>query len=289
MKNRFIIPDWVKTHYFGTEDIDSLPQSRLESIRHGLNRLKTPEPEASIVIPAYNEEKEILKTLSSLSRLQPECPTELIIVNNNSKDRTQEILDRCGATSLFVKKQGVTYARQAGLEAAKGKYIVSGDADSIYPPDWGNAYVNALKNNEDISVVYGRYSFIPSEKGTRLGLAFHEMGAEMMFNMRKKEDLCVNVVGFNSAFRKEQAMAIGGYDHELFFYTNQRGEDGWLAKNISKKFGSIAFVPTLNRVWTSDRRLLEEGSLGKASMSRVKKYLKEVFTPPTLNGSVKNH
>lgn len=275
MKSRFVTPLWVKKHY----EIEGYPQETIEEIREGLRQFDVHDPLVSIVIPAYNEEKEILKTLSSLSKLKPDYPTELIIVNNNSKDSTQDILDAVGARSLFVREQGVTYARQAGLEAASGQYILSGDADSIYPPDWGNAYVKTLMEDNGVAIVYGRYSFIPSVKGNRLALAFHEFSGELMFTIRPKEELCVNVVGFNCSFRKEQALEIGGYDHELFFYTNQRGEDGWLAKNLSARFGTISFVPTKNRVWTSDRRLLEEGSLAKAYISRTKRYLKSMLSP----------
>ena len=276
MKNRFVTPAWVKRHYF---DIEGFPQEKVEEIRNNLTRFEVDNPVVSIVIPAYNEEKEILKTLSSLSDLNPVYPTELIIVNNNSKDSTQDILDAVGARSLFERQQGVTYARQSGLEAARGQYILSGDADSIYPPDWGNAFVQTLMDQDDVAIVYGRYSFIPSVRGNRLPLAIHELSGELMFNMRSKEELCVNVVGFNNAYRRDQALEIGGYNHELFFYTNQRGEDGWLAKNLSKEFGSITYVPTKNRVWTSDRRLLEEGSLAKAYLSRTRKYLKNMINP----------
>ena len=98
------------------------------------------------------------------------------------------------------------------MEKAKGKIILSADADSIYPADWGNQFVQTLLNREDVAVVYGRYSFIPSKSINRIGLAMHEFGGELMFDRRKGIDLCINAVGFNTGFRKAQALAVGGYD-----------------------------------------------------------------------------
>lgn len=273
MMNRFSTPGWVKRHYFDFRDYDKVSSTQIEKIKKGLAKFKVTNPVASIVIPAYNEEENLLSTLSSFSDIQPEVPTELLIVNNNSNDRTQEILDRCGANSIFQPRQGRTYARQLGLETAKGEILLSADADSIYPADWGNLFVKTLLENEDIAVVYGRYSFIPSKSINRFGLAFHEFGGEFMFDRRKGLDLCINAVGFNTGFRKEQALAVGGYDPEKLEFENQRSEDGWLAQSLYKKFGNIVLVKSPNRVWTSDRRLLEEGSLAKASVNRVIRYL----------------
>jgi glycosyltransferase involved in cell wall biosynthesis len=273
MEFRFSTPKWVKHHYFGFRDYGKATEREIKKIRAGLARFKVANPVASIVIPAYNEEENLLSTLSSFSELVPKVPTELIVVNNNSNDKTQEILDRCGVQSLFQKIQGRTYARQLGLEKAKGKILLSADADSIYPNDWGNEFVATLLNRSDVAVTYGRYSFIPSKRANRIGLGIHEFGGEMMFNRRKGIQLCVNAVGFNTAFRREQALAVGGYDPDKLAFHNQRSEDGWLAQSLYKEFGEIVLIKTNNRVWTSDRRLLEEGSIIRASINRVYRYL----------------
>ncbi|MFK7983881.1 MAG: glycosyltransferase family 2 protein [Saprospiraceae bacterium] len=273
MINRFTTPEWVKRHYFDFRNYDEVPTSKVEIIKRNMSKFQVEDAIVSIVIPAYNEEENLLSTLSSFSELRPRVPTELLVINNNSNDRTQEILDRCGVNSIFQPIQGRTYARQLGLEKAKGKIILSADADSIYPADWGNQFVQTLLNRENVAVVYGRYSFIPSKSINRIGLAMHEFGGELMFARRKGIDLCINAVGFNTGFRKAQALAVGGYDPKKLEFENQRSEDGWLAQSLYKKFGKIVLVPSTNRVWTSDRRLLDEGSLTRASVNRVYRYL----------------
>lgn len=269
----FRVPQWVTQHLHEYPTYNAVPDSLFQQLHKDLARYQTSEtPLVSIVIPAYNEEKDILKTLSSLAHNKSLYPTELIVVNNNSNDHTQEILDRCGVRSILETKQGISYARQAGLAAARGKYILSADSDSIYPPEWGIKYTQTLEQNPDIAVVYGQYSFIPSEGATRIGLQLHEWVAENFFRTRTGKLEAVNVMGFNFAYRREQALQIGGFKHDLDRAKTGRAEDGWMAYELAD-FGRIQLVKMPNRVWTSDRRLMEAGSLAKAFMLRVKKYI----------------
>lgn len=263
----FKAPKWVNDLNFTYTDYRNLPIELLDDIKQGLSRFNENDPLISIVIPAWNEEYNLLRTLASLSRLNLPFKTELIVVNNNSTDKTQEILDYFGVRSFFQPIQGISVTRQLGLEHAKGTYIFSADADSIYPPNWGINYLKLLENSK-VSVVYGRYSFIPSN-GNRFPLVIHEFFAELIFNLRRNKKDCINVMGFNSAFKKEQALAIGGYSKVCM-----KWEDGMMAKRLSESFGTIVLESSLDsRPWTSDRRLLEDGSLFKAFVRRVKKEL----------------
>ena len=88
-------------------------------------------PEVSVVIPAYNEEKNIIQTLYSLSHNVSSRSVEIIVVNNNSSDQTENLVLATGVKCILEKKQGITAARNGGLAVAKGKYILNADADSI--------------------------------------------------------------------------------------------------------------------------------------------------------------
>ena len=133
-------------------------QNPYSVLREKLRRFQTPEPVVSIVIPAYNEEKLLIRLLTSLADLETKYPTELIIANNNSTDSTQTMLNQCGVTSIFVRKQGVAHARQAGLEAARGTYIVNGDADCWYPPTWIDTLIAPLRDTA-VTCTYGCIRF----------------------------------------------------------------------------------------------------------------------------------
>ena len=89
----------------------------------------------SIVIPAYNEEKIIKKALDSVIN-QVEAAEEIIVVDNNSTDKTAEIAKKLGVKVVCEEKQGMTPARNRGFNTAKYDIIARIDADVVVPPDW---------------------------------------------------------------------------------------------------------------------------------------------------------
>jgi len=89
-----LMPAWVKRHYLEYNSVDEVPEAVFERVRSNFKRIHSGQPIVSVVVIAYNEEKTILKSLSSLSEMQSKYPFEVIVANNNSSDRTQEILDR---------------------------------------------------------------------------------------------------------------------------------------------------------------------------------------------------
>lgn len=89
----------------------------------------------SVVIPAYNEEKLLGRCLESLHN-QHLAPHEIIVVDNNSSDRTAEIAAQYGAIVVSEKRQGIAWARDAGFDRASGDIIARCDADCVAPPTW---------------------------------------------------------------------------------------------------------------------------------------------------------
>jgi len=245
-------------------------QMKLDGIRERFAQLLKGEPEVSVVMPAYNEEENILRTLSSLSRTITNRSVEFVIVNNNSKDRTENIVNSTGVRCIRETKQGITPARNAGLAAARGKYILNADADTIYPPEWVEQMVKPL-DNEKTALTYGRFSFIPIWGTPRLIYFFYEYLGDMVryFNKYFREE-AVNVYGFNSAFRKAQGQEVSGFDHPP-----HANEDGWLALKLRDKgFGRLHYVTRPKAlVWTTDRRLHIDGGLWKAFKNRVKRVI----------------
>ncbi|MBN1296319.1 glycosyltransferase family 2 protein [bacterium] len=83
----------------------------------------------SVVIPCYNEEGGIARVIPAL----PEFIDEIIVVDNNSSDRTAEVARNLGARVILERKQGYGCAYKAGLPAAEGDIIVTMDGDGTYP------------------------------------------------------------------------------------------------------------------------------------------------------------
>lgn len=240
-------------------------------IRERYGKIANQTPVVSIVIPAYNEEENILQTLLSLSNNETQWPVEIIVVNNNSKDRTAEMVMATGIPCVNEPKQGITNARNAGLAVAKGKYLLNADADTIYPKDWIEEMIKPLSTNENICSVYGRFSFIPIGSTGRFTYFFYEYFADFMRWLNKVfRDEAMNAYGFNSGFRREQGLEVEGFNHPPG--TN---EDGWLALKLREKgFGKLYYVTNINAlVWTTDRRIQIDGGLWKGTWKRLKRMI----------------
>ncbi|MBH2003303.1 MAG: glycosyltransferase family 2 protein [Sphingobacteriia bacterium] len=242
-----------------------------EVIRELYPALCKEAPVVSIVIPAYNEEAGILQTLLSLCHNTTQWPTEIIVINNASTDRTEELVKAAGIPCVMEPRQGVAFARNAGLSVARGTYILNADADTIYPTNWIEQMVMPLATDAQTAVVYGRFAFIPTGSTGRLTYCCYEYLADCTrwFNKTFRNE-AMNVYGFNSGFRREQGIAVDGFHHPP-----GANEDGWLALKLREKgFGKLYYVTRpAALVWTTDRRIQLDGGLWKGIWKRLKRII----------------
>ncbi|MFH1965045.1 MAG: glycosyltransferase family 2 protein [Acidobacteriota bacterium] len=94
----------------------------------------------TVVIPCLNEEEGITRVLARI----PEFVDEVIVVDNNSTDRTAEVARREGATVVHEDKRGYGRAYKTGLFHAKGDIIITLDGDHSYPVDALSYLIEAL-------------------------------------------------------------------------------------------------------------------------------------------------
>jgi glycosyltransferase involved in cell wall biosynthesis len=261
------IPNYIKKHNQPKEVL----LTRVATIRERIQQLYSPTPQVSVVIPAYNEAENILKTLGSLADSNTQKKVEIIVVNNNSKDETEELIRMTGATCVLETTQGITPARNAGLKQAKGQFILNADADTIYPPDWIDSMLKPMLQ-EETALVYGSFSFLPTNNDSRLVFFVYEYLSDISKWVNKEfREEAVNIYGFNSAFRRTEGLQVDGFNHPPG--TN---EDGWLGMKLRTKFSKkLRHVSNASAiVWTTDRRLQIDGGLVKATILRLKKHLR---------------
>ena len=157
MFNRFTLPGEIKRllTYKG-KSLRQLSGDELTFVFEGLNRLRgsNEKPTITVAIPAYNEEKILYATLRSLSMQSDITGVELLVVDNNSTDRTAELAWKCGARVLKEEKMGVAHARDLALKKAKGDILVTCDADTLYPKTWLKELTNPLLKSKRISTTY---------------------------------------------------------------------------------------------------------------------------------------
>jgi len=112
----------------------------------------------SVVIPAYNEEKYLPFCLKNLLS-QKFKPYEIIVVNNNSTDKTATIAKKFGAKVVFEEKRGIARARTRGFNEAKGEIIARVDADTRPPRDWLLNIKKYFQKHPDIQALTGPIIF----------------------------------------------------------------------------------------------------------------------------------
>jgi glycosyltransferase involved in cell wall biosynthesis len=118
-----------------------------------------PALRTSVVVPAYDEEALLGACLASLAR-QTRPPHEVVVVDNNSRDRTAEIARAHGARVVPEPVQGIWPAAATGYDAATGDVIARCDADSVMPPDWVERIEAAFAADPDLRAVTGPGVFV---------------------------------------------------------------------------------------------------------------------------------
>ena len=104
---------------------------------------------ATVAICTWNRCESLRRTLARMCRMRipPTLEWELIVVNNNCTDATDEVIDALGGRlpvrRVFEPKQGLSNARNAAISAAHGDLIVFTDDDVLVEPGWLAAYVDA--------------------------------------------------------------------------------------------------------------------------------------------------
>lgn len=278
----FFMPNWVKNIIQIPLNIKEMEENKVQELKEKLARFSSNTPLVSIIIPAWNEEEGILHTLISLAQTNTQYEAELLVIDNNSTDGTPYLLNLLGVKTILETKQGVGHARTRGLHEAKGKFVLSGDSDTLYPAGWITAMVDGMKNNGQVYCVGGSYSFLPSNNTPRWQYAFYEFLSGFIIRKKQKTKPFQCALGFNSGFVRQKGIDVNGYELEV--QRTFRGaagviekhatEDGMMAWRLMQAGGEVKVIPDLEaRAWTSDRRIQMDGGIKSAMKLRINKYL----------------
>lgn len=116
-------------------------------------------PLLSVIVPIYNAENTLKKCLDSIKK-QIYTNYEVILIDDGSKDNSGQICDYYSSKdSRFVVihtiNQGVSKARNIGLEKANGKYLMFVDCDDYISPDYFDTYINIIEKDQSDVVIGG--------------------------------------------------------------------------------------------------------------------------------------
>jgi glycosyltransferase involved in cell wall biosynthesis len=218
------------------------------------------EPVAiSFVVPAYNEEKVLARTLAAIiAEIQRSgCVAEVIVVNNASSDGTGALAASFPEVIVVDEPvKGLVQARRAGFMRATGTLIANVDADTIVTEGWLAHVLEQFEGNGELVALSGPYIYYDVKKSTRIAVrAFYFMGYGFYVLNRFVLGVGSMLQGGNFVVRRTALEQIGGYNPVFSFY----GEDTDLARRLTE-VGKVKFTFRLPAL-SSGRRLLEEGLL----------------------------
>lgn len=167
----------------------------------------------SVVIPAYNEEKNIDRCLEGLVRQVTNYPFEVILVDNASTDSTvgiaRSFLDTLPLRIISEKEKGRGHARATGFRQARGDIILSTDADTVVPPWWIEKMVKPFTDPQ-IAAVTGKGRMIDSSPVKNTLITYTWPLAMHMYALLHRHYW---LTGFNFGIRKNIYERAGGFRH----------------------------------------------------------------------------
>lgn len=174
----------------------------------------------SVIIPTYNAERTILKTITSVLQ-QTFSDFELIVINDGSTDQTLELLSTVKDPRLkffSYPNGGVAVARNHGISHATGDLIAFLDADDLWTPDKLELQLASLQQHPEAGVVYS-WTYNMDEKGESFSAGNHFFYIGNVYAQLLVDNFIVN--GSNCLIRRQAFESVGEFDPSV------TGADDW--------------------------------------------------------------
>jgi len=209
------------------------------------NQTKNFSNKISIIIPAYNEEKNLPRVINSL-RVQDPKNFEIIVVDNNSTDNTFKVAKNLADKVYKCKKQGISYARNYGAKKAKTEIIAFLDADSLAYPNWVNLVSEAFKDKK-LTLISGVGVY---ENNSLIRRIILNIFSYIIFYCGKIQNWfgIPTLIANNMAIRKKLFEKVGGFDHYVV-------EDYYLSLKLRKIKNIRTIMDSKMKVEYSSRRI----------------------------------
>jgi glycosyltransferase involved in cell wall biosynthesis len=205
------------------------------------------EPTLSVIIPAWNEEKYIGRAIESLRRAaavyerERGCTAEIIVVDNNSSDRTAEVARQHGAGVVHEPVNNIGKARNAGARAARGKYLAFCDADNEVTE---NLLVLIHDHLEDPKIAGGGTWIEPARRNLKINFFYFLWGIYV-----RSSGVGVGMMHC----RKADFEAFGGFDETI--YAAEDVQFAYDLKKIGKPRGQKFNLIKKGWIITSTRKI----------------------------------
>jgi len=237
----------------------------------------------SITICTYNRAEYLGNALVSLAKQSLDKEKyEVVVINNNSSDETEKVSlsfeennPEINFQYVIEERQGLSFARNKGIEVARGDYIAFTDDDAIADKYYAESIIESLDRHRDFSALGGKV------------IPFYDKGVELkwlskyVWGMVAKVDLGDEIspftkkypAGCNMVFRKSIFEKIGLFDTELA----NRCDDRYIFSQVKKYRLKTLYDPKVKvEHYIPNHRVTEEGivRLAKLNGSEHRKLLR---------------
>jgi len=188
-----------------------------------------PQPRLSVILPTYNRASSLKRAVAALLRQTVNASTyEVVVVENNCNDGTREMISGIEDPRIRLisePRQGLSFARNAGLDTARGDIVALTDDDVEVAPDWIETIVTLLARCPAIDGVGGRV--LPAWERGRPGWLTREHWGPLALqdhgDSRRTFDAVtpIGLIGANVAFRRQVFERLGRFSPAV-----QRVKDG---------------------------------------------------------------
>lgn len=208
----------------------------------------------SVVISTYNRCEILPRALESvLAQDAPGLRYEVVVVDNNSTDRTREVIESFAARDprvryVFEGKQGLSHGWNAGVAQSSAPVVAFTDDDLVMPPDWLRQIKRAFDEHPEVSFVGSRVlpvweSAPPAWLTRELWGPLALQDSEETFYTDEERPVCL----LGKSFRREALAAVGGFRPDL--------------GRIKDAIGSTEDDEMQRRLWATGRRGLHVPSI----------------------------
>jgi glycosyltransferase involved in cell wall biosynthesis len=187
----------------------------------------------SILVPCYNQGIYLKETIQS-ALASSYRPIEILIINDGSTDNSLALAQELEAQHPEVRvldqaNAGVTKARNAGIAAAQGEYILPLDGDDLISPTYIEQGLAILATRPEVKVVYCQ-----AEKFSDSGRKPWKLKPFSLQQLAKD-----NMIFVSALFRKADAVAVGGFSEDM-----RLGREDWeFWIKLLKNGGEVVQLP----------------------------------------------
>lgn len=196
--------------------------------------------EVSVIIPVYNAEKTIEKTLKALLRQSFKGIYEIIPVDDGSTDETGKILESYSKKYskiklIHQKNSGPAAARNKGAKKSKGKILIFTDSDCIPEKNWIKEMIKPIENR--VVGIQGRYKILNKES---IMARFVQYEFEQRYQRTEKFEYIDFIGTYSAAYKRDVFMKLDGFDES---FPKASGEDPDLSFRVEKAGYKMVFNP----------------------------------------------